>query len=113
MTQLILPQVDLDFVPWLNDNDLKQMGITALGPRRKILAAAAKLAVESADHSKDDHEADVTGGIAHDLPAQGLQCTSNPARYLCVAPVTSVPGSKSALDCDPLNHTLPLSRPNG
>lgn len=55
----VLRQVDLDFVPWLNDNDLKQMGVTALGPRRKILAAAAKLA---ADASKSDQMSAAHGG---------------------------------------------------
>jgi len=42
-------EVDLELVPCLTDDDLKQMGVTALGPRRKILAAAAKLAVQSAE----------------------------------------------------------------
>ena len=37
-------EVDLDLIPCLTDADLKQMGIAALGPRRKILAAASKLA---------------------------------------------------------------------
>lgn len=44
-------EVDLDLIPWLHDNDLKQMGVTALGPRRKILAAAAQLAAASADNA--------------------------------------------------------------
>ena len=42
-------EVNLELVPCLTDDDLKQMGVTALGPRRKILAAAAKLAVQSAE----------------------------------------------------------------
>ena len=45
-------EVDLDFIPWLNDDDLKQMGVTALGPRRKILAATAKLAAEAVDSTR-------------------------------------------------------------
>ena len=46
-------EVDLELVPCLTDDDLKQMGVTALGPRRKILAAAAKLAVQSAEEQID------------------------------------------------------------
>ncbi len=42
-------EVGLELVPCLTDGDLKQMGVTALGPRRKILVAAAKLAVQSAE----------------------------------------------------------------
>ncbi len=42
-------EVGLELVPCLTDDDLKQMGVTALGPRRKILAAAAKLAVQRAE----------------------------------------------------------------
>ncbi len=51
-------EVDLELVPCLTDDDLKQMGVTALGPRRKILAAAAKLAVQSAE---EQISSDTTG----------------------------------------------------
>lgn len=47
-------EVDLSLMPCLTDDDLKQMGVTALGPRRKILAAAAKLAMQSADENTSD-----------------------------------------------------------
>ena len=53
-------EVDLELVPCLTDDDLKQMGVTALGPRRKILAAAAKLAVQSAE---EQVSSDTTGAL--------------------------------------------------
>lgn len=53
-------EVDLELVPCLTDDDLKQMGVTALGPRRKILAAAAKLAVQSAE---EQLSSDTTGAL--------------------------------------------------
>lgn len=40
-------EVDLNLVPCLTDEDLKQLGVAALGPRRKILAAAAKLELQN------------------------------------------------------------------
>lgn len=40
-------EVDMDLLPCLTDADLKQMGVTALGPRRKILAAASKLSAQT------------------------------------------------------------------
>jgi len=53
-------EVDLELVICLTDDDLKQMGVTALGPRRKILAAAAKLAVQSAE---EQLSSDTTGAL--------------------------------------------------
>ena len=49
-------EVDMHLVPCLTDGDLKQMGVTALGPRRKILAAAAKLSVQSLDEQVSDQD---------------------------------------------------------
>ena len=60
-------EVDLDFIPWLNDNDLQQMGVTALGPRRKLLAAATKLAAEAAESTRLAEQS----GCEHDaVPAE-------------------------------------------
>ena len=39
-------EIDLDALPHLTEDDLKEMGI-ALGPRRKLLAAIAALEVPS------------------------------------------------------------------
>lgn len=58
-------EVDLSLIPCLTDDDLKQMGVTALGPRRKILAAAAKLAMQSADEHTSD-------GVSHPVGCQKL-----------------------------------------
>ena len=51
-------EVDLDFIPLLSDDDLKQMGVTALGPRRKILAAAAKLSADNTGVPQGTHPAE-------------------------------------------------------
>ena len=40
-------EVDMDLIPCLTDADLKLMGVSALGPRRKILAAASKLLAQT------------------------------------------------------------------
>ena len=40
-------EVDMDLIPCLTDADLKLMGVNALGPRKKILAAAEKLSMQS------------------------------------------------------------------
>lgn len=61
-------EVDLDLIPLLHDNDLKQMGVTALGPRRKILAAAAKLAAEATKYQNtavDQGDAVAANGGQH------------------------------------------------
>lgn len=42
-------EVDMNLIPCLTDADLKLMGVTALGPRRKILAAAKKLSMQTDD----------------------------------------------------------------
>lgn len=40
-------EVDMNLIPCLTDADLKLMGVSALGPRRKILAAASKLSMQT------------------------------------------------------------------
>ena len=49
-------EVDMDLLPCLTDADLKQMGVTALGPRRKILAAASKLVAQTDTEEPIKHE---------------------------------------------------------
>lgn len=49
-------EVDMDLLPCLTDADLKQMGVTALGPRRKILAAASKLTAQPDPEEPIQHE---------------------------------------------------------
>ena len=50
-------EVDMDLIPCLTDADLKLMGVTALGPRRKILAAASKLSAHTDAEEVCKHEA--------------------------------------------------------
>ncbi|DBA87437.1 TPA: hypothetical protein ACH3X1_004479 [Trebouxia sp. C0004] len=66
-------EVDLELVPCLTDDDLKQMGVTALGPRRKILAAAAKLAVQSAE---EQISSDTNGALCSAASAASAATTA-------------------------------------
>ena len=64
-------EVDLDLIPCLTDADLKQMGINALGPRRKILAAAAKLTLpcDVAEPAAKTHLPDLKVSQSQKLPS--------------------------------------------
>lgn len=50
-------EVDMNLIPCLTDADLKLMGVSALGPRRKILAAASKLSVQTDAEEPCEHGA--------------------------------------------------------
>ena len=75
-------EVDLELVACLTDDDLKQMGVTALGPRRKILAAAAKLAVQTAEEQVSSD----TTGTSCSATSTALNATAvSYALHCCVA----------------------------
>ena len=57
-------EVDMDLLPCLTDADLKQMGVTALGPRRKILAAARKLVAQTDSEESFKHESTSREGVS-------------------------------------------------
>ena len=50
-------EVDMNLIPCLTDADLKLMGVSALGPRRKILAAASKLSAQTDAEEPCKHRA--------------------------------------------------------
>ena len=50
-------EVAMNLIPCLTDADLKLMGVCALGPRRKILAAASKLLMQTEAEEPCKHDA--------------------------------------------------------
>ena len=72
-------EVDMNLLPCLTDSDLKQMGVAALGPRRKILAAAAKLSLQNGLDESDVHAHCVTtapGAVRTYVACQLMQSVS-------------------------------------
>lgn len=68
-------EVDMDLIPCLTDGDLKLMGVTALGPRRKILAAASKLSVQTDPEESSKQEA---------IPSSAVNEVNSHSQFACV-----------------------------
>eukprot|EP00898_Chlorokybus_atmophyticus_P009286 jgi/Chlat1/988/Chrsp108S01404 len=84
-TRLEREEVDLAVLPLVSDRDLMAMGITALGPRRKVLAAAAALIASQA--------AGPPTPMPVALHANGVRSnatTSAAAKERCPAPLPAV-----------------------